>query len=50
MPGERAHLAIRGLAVAHMDAHLRGDEAAARLLAGDVRTTLGERGVAATVV
>ena len=50
IPGERAHLAIRGLAVAHMDAHLRGDEAAARLLAGDVRATLGERGVAATVV
>ena len=50
VPGERAHLAIRGLAVAHMDAHLRGDEAAARLLAGDVRATLAARGVVVSVV
>ena len=50
VPGERAHLAIRGLAVTHMDAHLRGDEAAARLLAGDVRATLAARGVAVSVV
>ena len=50
VPGERAHLAIRGLALAHMDAHLRGDAAAARLLAGDVRAALAERGVAASVV
>src|SRR2546422_507574 len=50
VPGERAHLAIRGLAAAHLDAHLRGDAAAARLLAGDVRTALAERGVAASVV
>jgi len=33
-----------------MDAHLRGDEAAARLLAGDVRATLAARGVAVSVV
>ena len=50
VPGERAHLAIRGLAVAHLDAHLRGDEAAARLLAGDVRAALAARGVAVSVV
>ncbi len=50
VPGERAHLAIRGLAAAHLDAHLRGDAAAARLLAGDVRAALAERGVAASVV
>src|SRR5438128_569945 len=50
VPGERAHLAIRGLAAAHLDAHLRGDAAAARLLAGDVRTAKAERGAAAVVL
>jgi predicted dienelactone hydrolase len=50
VPGERAHLAIRGLAVAHLDAHLRRDGAAAELLAGDVGAALAERGVAASVV
>ena len=49
VPGEPAHLAIRGLAVAHMDAHLRGDEAAAALLAGDLGAALAARGVAATL-
>jgi hypothetical protein len=50
VPGERTHLAIRGLALAHLDAHLRGEEAAARLLAGDVRALLAERDVAVRVV
>ena len=50
VPGERTHLAIRALALAHLDAHLRGDEGAARLLAGDVRAALAERDVAVRVV
>src|SRR5439155_848447 len=37
-------------AAVHLDAHLRGERAAARLLAGDVRAALAERGVAASVV
>jgi predicted dienelactone hydrolase len=44
-PGAHAHLAIRALAVAHMDAHLRGLEPAARWLAGDVPAALRARGV-----
>lgn len=44
-PSEHAYLFVRGLGLAHMDAHLRGDEAAAKLLAGDVRSLLAERGV-----
>jgi dienelactone hydrolase len=49
-PGEHAYLAIRGLGLAHMDTHLRGDEAAARFLAGDIRGTLAERAVQVDVV
>ena len=48
-PGEHAYLTTRGLALAHMDAHLRCDERAARFLAGDLRATLAERGVAVEV-
>ncbi len=45
-----AYAYVRGLGLAHMDAHLRGDESAARLLAGDVAALMKERGVAVTVV
>ncbi|HJQ84274.1 MAG TPA: dienelactone hydrolase family protein [Candidatus Binatia bacterium] len=49
-PGEHALTAIRALGLAHMDAHLRGDERAAAFLGGDVRGVLAERGVAVDVV
>jgi predicted dienelactone hydrolase len=49
-PGEHSQATIRGLGLAHMDAHLRGVEAAARFLAGDVRATLGARGIAVDVI
>jgi dienelactone hydrolase len=49
-PGEHAHHFTRGLGLAHMDAHLKGNESAARLLAGDVRATLGARGIAIDLV
>jgi dienelactone hydrolase len=45
---EGAYDFTRGLGLAHMDAHLRGVEPAARLLAGDVIATLRARGVTAT--
>ncbi len=48
-PGEHTNLAIRGLGLAHMDAHLRGDAAAAGFLAGDLRAALAARGVAVDV-
>jgi len=48
--GASANLAIRCLGVAHMDAHLRGDERAASFLAGDVGAALARRGVQASVV
>jgi hypothetical protein len=40
----------RGLGLAHLDAHVRGVEGAARFLAGDVVATLAARGIRATVV
>jgi predicted dienelactone hydrolase len=49
-PGEHALDAIRGLALAHFDAHLRGNDAAAALVAGDVAGRLAARGIAADVV
>jgi dienelactone hydrolase len=49
-PGEHALLAVRGLGLAHMDAHLKGDDGAARFLAGDMRAALGDRGVRVDVV
>jgi predicted dienelactone hydrolase len=39
----------RGLGLAHMDAHVRGLEAAAAFLAGDLVATLAARGVTATL-
>jgi predicted dienelactone hydrolase len=44
-PGEHAYAFVRSLGLAHMDAHLKGDESAARFLAGDIRGTLAARGV-----
>jgi len=49
-PGEHGYVTVRGLGLAHMDAHLRGDERAAHFLAGDVRATLAARGVSVAVV
>jgi dienelactone hydrolase len=45
-PGEHAYIYLRGLGLAHMDAHVKGHEAAAALLAGDIKALLAERGVA----
>ncbi|MEB2285630.1 MAG: hypothetical protein B6D46_08730 [Polyangiaceae bacterium UTPRO1] len=47
---ESAYRFVRGLGLAHMDAHVRGIEAAARFLAGDLVATLRDRGVGAAVV
>ena len=47
--GEQAHLFVRGLTLAHMDAVLRGNADARRFLAGDVEGELAARGVAGLV-
>ena len=44
-PGEHAYQMIQGLGLAHMDAHLRGSEQAAALLAGDLGALLAGRGI-----
>ena len=44
-PPEHAHLFARGLALAHFDAVLRGDDAARAFLRGDPVAALRERGV-----
>ncbi len=49
-PGEHALDAIRGLALAHFDAHLRRNAAAAAVVGGDVGGRLAARGIAADVV
>jgi dienelactone hydrolase len=46
--GEQAHVAVRGLAVAHLDAVLRDRKDARRLLAGEVEARLAAQGVAVT--
>jgi dienelactone hydrolase len=46
-PGEHAHLFVRGLTLAHLDATLRRSEAAGEFLDGDVVAELAARGVAA---
>jgi dienelactone hydrolase len=43
--GEQAHVFVRGLTLAHLDATLRGIEAAWRFLDGDVEGELAARGV-----
>jgi dienelactone hydrolase len=47
--GEQAHLWIRGLTVAHMDAILNRRQDAQRFLAGDIEGELAKRGVAVIV-
>ena len=49
-PGEHALDAIRGLALAHFDAHLKGNGAAAAFAAGDLAGRLAARGIVADVV
>jgi len=49
-PGEHGYLVIRGLGLAHMDAHLKGDESAARFLGSDLRGALAARGVPVDVL
>jgi dienelactone hydrolase len=44
-PREHAHLAMRGLGLAHMDAVLKVHEGARRLLASDLGALLAQRGV-----
>jgi predicted dienelactone hydrolase len=46
---EPAYDFTRGLGLAHMDAHVRGIEAATRFLAGDVAATLAARNIRAIV-
>jgi predicted dienelactone hydrolase len=48
-PPEGAYRFVRGLGLAHMDAHLRGVEPAARLLAGDLIAILRAQGVTASL-
>jgi dienelactone hydrolase len=48
-PGEHAYQFVRGLGLAHMDAHLKGNEAAARFLAGNIEAVLAARGVQVTM-
>ena len=43
--GEQAHLWIRGLTLAHMDAFLKGQREAKQFLAGDLEGELAKRGV-----
>jgi hypothetical protein len=43
--GEQAHLFVRGLTLCHMDAVLKGLEAAQRFLAGDIESELAARGI-----
>ncbi len=49
LSGDQAQLAVRGLTLAHMDAALRGDPAARRLLSGDVGAALAGRGIDVSV-
>ena len=45
--GEQAHVFVRGLTLAHLDATLRGLDAARGFLDGDVEAELAKRGVEA---
>jgi predicted dienelactone hydrolase len=44
-PGAHAHDVVRSVGLAHFDATLKGDEAAAAFVAGDVVGALADRGV-----
>jgi hypothetical protein len=43
--GEQAHLFVRGLTLCHLDATLKRQKEAQRLLAGDIEAELAEHGV-----
>jgi hypothetical protein len=45
-PGQHTQQAVSALTLAHMDAHLRSERAAASFLDGDVAATLATRGIA----
>jgi dienelactone hydrolase len=45
-PGAHAYDFVRGLGLAHMDAHLKENAAAAALLAGDLEAEFASRGIA----
>ncbi|HEV2251985.1 MAG TPA: hypothetical protein VGS06_02205 [Streptosporangiaceae bacterium] len=47
-PGEHGHTFTRGLALAHLDAALRGNDAAGRFLADGAQSALAARGVQAS--
>jgi predicted dienelactone hydrolase len=47
--GEQAHLFVRGLTVCHLDAVLRHQEGAQRILADGIEAELGRRGIDAIV-
>jgi predicted dienelactone hydrolase len=47
--GDQAHLAIRGLALAHFDATLKREERADELLSGDIVTSLASHGLKVAV-
>ena len=49
LPEERAHLAVRGLTLAHLDATLKSSAAAQRWLSGDLVAELAGRGIDAEV-
>ena len=44
-PGEHAHAVLRGFGLAHMDAVLKGQEEARRLLASDLEGLMAKRGI-----
>ena len=46
-PGEHGHTFTRGLSLAHLDAALRGNDAAGRFLTGGAQSALAARGVQA---
>lgn len=47
--GDQAYLFVRGLGLAHMDAHLKGDLGAASFLENDAAEALAKRGVSVEV-
>jgi len=49
-PGEQAHEVVKALCLAHMDAHLKEDAAAAAWLAGDPAADFAERGIDVEIV
>jgi hypothetical protein len=44
-PGEHGHTFARGLSLAHLDATLRGNDAAEQFLTANAETALASRGV-----